>query len=678
LGAASGGAASGAVGAASAQTSKAATLSTEKMVAALVTLMQNRGKTAEAEIRKRIAQGRTITVKGIEFPVGVLQEALRKRDAGLGSAVPPLAEAPPESEGKAAGPATGSGAGAVSASFGRPLKRRISESSQEAPKRARTAASASASVAMPKAAFVSARAPAPPQPQPQQPREGALRGGRRSISSGPAAAGAALAAPPAAPLRLPRVSLGRSSPPSASREPDWADEQARPGGREEPAAPSFQERVQATLEESSARRRVERGAARRRGAFELRFSPERRPTREAPARPPPARGRGEAEASKDNDAPKGQLGGGAAAPEERAVGSLSVKELKALLGEHDLGFAGAVEKAELQALWSQFALFLTRPLVELQTACGAQGARGLTSVEACAHFLVSPSPSSSSVGPSAAAAAPAATPAVAVGHAADMEAAQQQREQVARRNHEAEVEVERILRARKENFVSLAAWGFVVLDVAERSTAAVQRGYRALMKRLHPDKVGQAPKVVLAVELVREAKDLCERALCSLEMPPAPRQLKTECLNSTKGQRKFKLSWSAPLCCERAPVRRYVVAAVDPAYGKALTITILEPDYNQELSRYVGVEELTSFILAEEELQKMPSLWQQRSATVQVAASNEAGQSPWTTLQVPLNGSTPPYVPPPGFTSFSTAASVNANTKATRAPPRQIGTRVRR
>merc|ERR1719287_230068 len=75
---------------------------------------------------------------------------------------------------------------------------------------------------------------------------------------------------------------------------------------------------------------------------------------------------------------------------------------------------------------------------------------------------------------------------------------------------------------------------------------------------------------------------------------------------------------------------------MDPAYGRALTIAVLEPDYSEELRRFVSVEDLNSFVLAEEELQKMPALWQQANVTVQVAAANDTGQSPWATLQVSL------------------------------------------
>lgn len=42
--------------------------------------------------------------------------------------------------------------------------------------------------------------------------------------------------------------------------------------------------------------------------------------------------------------------------------------------------------------------------------------------------------------------------------------------------------------------------------------------------------------------------------------------------------------------------------------------------------------------MSEEELQKMPKLWTQKELQVQVAAANEAGQSRWTTLKIPLTG----------------------------------------
>jgi len=157
------------------------------------------------------------------------------------------------------------------------------------------------------------------------------------------------------------------------------------------------------------------------------------------------------------------------------------------------------------------------------------------------------------------------------------------------------------------------------------------------MRKLHPDRTGQLPGAGKAVELVREAKEACERGLSKQEPPSAPRSVKSEVLSLQPGRRRFKLCWTAPLERPTAPVGRYVVQAFDPAYGRALTITVLEPDYSEELRRFVSMEELTSYVLAEEDLQKMPKLWTQTAITVQVAAANEAGQSQWATLQVPLN-----------------------------------------
>ena len=82
------------------------------------------------------------------------------------------------------------------------------------------------------------------------------------------------------------------------------------------------------------------------------------------------------------------------------------------------------------------------------------------------------------------------------------------------------------------------------------------------------------------------------------------------------------------------------MAALDPAYGQALTITVLEPDYNEELKRFTNIEELTTYDLVEEELTKMPGFFQQATAVVRVAAENELGQSKWCPLQLPLQSIT--------------------------------------
>mmetsp|Transcript_12034 Transcript_12034/g.36304 ORF Transcript_12034/g.36304 Transcript_12034/m.36304 type:complete len:642 (+) Transcript_12034:184-2109(+) len=344
----------------------------------------------------------------------------------------------------------------------------------------------------------------------------------------------------------------------------------------------------------------------------------------------------------------------------------SVKELKLLLAECGLDCSGCVEKADLQALWDRFDFFRGRPLEELCSACAASGGPHTASAEDCARYLAAPPKAGGGGGgqgptaPSApAAAAPA--PAPAAEPAADDAGAE-----AAIRERDAEKEVQRIQALRKERFPTAVAWGFAVLDVTARDVTAVQRGYRTMMRKLHPDKVGRSAEVTRAVELIREAKELCERGLSKQEPPGAPRCLKSSTLCGVHGKRKFRLQWLAPEDRPSAPVRRYVVAAVDPAYGRALTITVLEPDYSEEMHRFVGVEELTSYVFAEEELQKMPRLWQQAYASVQVAAANESGQSPWATLQLPLVGGG--ALPQPDWASVP-RSGLSAGPPSTWAPP---------
>jgi hypothetical protein len=206
------------------------------------------------------------------------------------------------------------------------------------------------------------------------------------------------------------------------------------------------------------------------------------------------------------------------------------------------------------------------------------------------------------------------------------------------RESAAYAEVQRIWGLRKGAYRYPAAWGYAVLNVEVKNVASVQTAYRKLMQKLHPDKVGHLPQIEKTIEVIREAKEFCEKSLSKQVPPGGLRSLRYTTLCSTKGNRRFKLQWSAPAEKEGAPVQRYMVNAFDPAYGKAITITILEPDYSEELRRYVSLEELTSYTLAEQELTKMPSLFQQKVAKLQVAACNDAGTGPWAFLQIPMGG----------------------------------------
>lgn len=313
-----------------------------------------------------------------------------------------------------------------------------------------------------------------------------------------------------------------------------------------------------------------------------------------------------------------------AAPEQ----GKSSKELKALLAAAGMSarrLASCVEKAELLLLWKRLRALQGRSLSDLQAECRDTGIPPQPVASECVRLLLEPElaqpsePWLPAAVPAEAAAVSSSAPAVSTNGPA-----------------EASREVERILPLRRDQFTTPALWGFAVLAVTTKDLGTVQRAYRAIMRRLHPDKAGSAPGVAEAAEAAREAREACERYLSNEEAPGTPRLLSYDVLSSEPGSRRFKLHWVAPEPRESAPVRRYIIAALDPAYGRPLTVAILEPDWHEELRRFLSVEDLTCFTLAEKELQKMPSLWRQSAAVVQVAAANEAGQSSWATLRISL------------------------------------------
>jgi len=311
-------------------------------------------------------------------------------------------------------------------------------------------------------------------------------------------------------------------------------------------------------------------------------------------------------------------------PKQGTRAKLSVKELKARLTAQGLDTSGCLEKADLEQRWQRFEVLRCRPVVLLQAECVAAGhdhAASLVDANSLARLLMSDAPA-----PSVTPVAVAPPGAPVAQHAIDNALGA------------AEDQVARIASLRKRSFRSHLAWGFTVLECGseDQTASAVQRQYRALMKQLHPDRCGHIDGLSQAVETVREAKELCLRKLSTQETPHPPEDLQFEVLCDRPGHRRIKLQWDPPDDSENAPVRRYVVAAFDPSYGKALTVTLLEPDYSERLKRFVSVEELNSYVLAEEELEKMPSLFAQDIAELQVAAANEIGQSRWSKIRVPL------------------------------------------
>lgn len=199
----------------------------------------------------------------------------------------------------------------------------------------------------------------------------------------------------------------------------------------------------------------------------------------------------------------------------------------------------------------------------------------------------------------------------------------------------------RVLSFERSTFASVVDWAFAVLGVSltEHSLASVQKCYRALMKKLHPDKAAQSSRVIDAVEMIQDAKAICERSLCHHEVPGVPRLLSATMQCAKVGHRRWRMRWLAPERLEIAPVQRYVVAVADPSSASkhAIRVSTLEPDYSQELGRYVTLEELANYEIAEEDVyMRVPGLFLHKSLTLMVAAANKVGQSSWASVSVDL------------------------------------------
>jgi hypothetical protein len=156
------------------------------------------------------------------------------------------------------------------------------------------------------------------------------------------------------------------------------------------------------------------------------------------------------------------------------------------------------------------------------------------------------------------------------------------------------------------------------------------------MRKLHPDRVGVVANADKAMELTQEAKSYLDRSLSRHVVPSAPCNASAALKCKVAGKREIQLKWDPPQNASIAPVQRYVVGAFDPSYGQMLTVAVLEPDYNEELKRFVSADELRSYVLEEKNMHKTPSMFRQATLAIQLAAANEVGQSAWTTLRVQM------------------------------------------
>lgn len=333
---------------------------------------------------------------------------------------------------------------------------------------------------------------------------------------------------------------------------------------------------------------------------------------------------------------------------------LAVPNVKAALNEAGVDTSKCTE-IELEALWERFKEVRGEPLAVLQHRCRQQmpavDASTFSTADKCAAFLVTDHDRRPSVGAESAS-SPARQP---------------------DRVGDAMMGAGRILSVRPARFANKVEWGFAVLDKPRRDLVSVQKAYRALMRPLHPDRAGSQSDVVRAVDLLREAKDLCERALRQQNPPDRPTRLSSTHLCTEPGRRRFKVQWKAPESRESAPVHRYIVAVFDPSYGRALAVGTLEPDYHQELQRYLAYDdaELCSYVLSEEDLKKMPNLFKSDAITVQVAAGNNEGQSDWSVLKVRLQATRSSTSALPRDTSQRAPAMGRGDQPSNVLPPRR-------
>eukprot|EP00929_Paragymnodinium_shiwhaense_P076139 TRINITY_DN39085_c0_g1_i1.p1 TRINITY_DN39085_c0_g1~~TRINITY_DN39085_c0_g1_i1.p1 ORF type:complete len:652 (-),score=143.71 TRINITY_DN39085_c0_g1_i1:136-2091(-) len=310
-------------------------------------------------------------------------------------------------------------------------------------------------------------------------------------------------------------------------------------------------------------------------------------------------------------------------PEQDHENMEAEEDLQALLvGLGLLPASSSCTQEEMRTLLEKFNQVRMRPLRTLRALCYKMPSAAIADADTCAKFLLRPATNKE-----VASEAPAS----------------------ASGNLEASLAA-RMLALDPRGFSSRTAWAFSLLSLEsmeEPSDAGeVQRTYRLFMRQLHPDRVGSCKAAAKALELLREAKVLCEQALSTIRPPPRPPRISAHlrphgargAASVASAGRCIDVTWDAPGQLQDAPIRRYIVAALDRGYGRSINLAVLEPDYCDKVGRFVPIEELRSYCISEAALGRLAAgLFQQRQLLLQVAAANEAGQSAWATAVVRLS-----------------------------------------
>ncbi|CAD7934286.1 unnamed protein product [Amoebophrya sp. A120] len=178
-------------------------------------------------------------------------------------------------------------------------------------------------------------------------------------------------------------------------------------------------------------------------------------------------------------------------------------------------------------------------------------------------------------------------------------------------------------------------WAYDVLQLSWRTAEMkdIQKQYKIFMMKLHPDKhVGlsgnNAELLSQALEKIKRAKSVAEDELSRMKHDPPEmiRGIKATCLNDTRGQRIFKISWDQPRNRdENAPIEKFHVQVHDPKYGKFLTLSVIEGDYDEAAKRVLKIEELNYFKMEEKNMGKLSHIFNEQEISVQVCAQNKIG-----------------------------------------------------
>mmetsp|Transcript_8829 Transcript_8829/g.21492 ORF Transcript_8829/g.21492 Transcript_8829/m.21492 type:complete len:1020 (+) Transcript_8829:300-3359(+) len=184
----------------------------------------------------------------------------------------------------------------------------------------------------------------------------------------------------------------------------------------------------------------------------------------------------------------------------------------------------------------------------------------------------------------------------------------------------------------------LGRWAYDLLGISFRTAelSDVNAKWRLLMKKFHPDKlVGTSGKhkelFSQVVEKAKRAKTVAEDEIGrkSHDAPDMIRGIRTACLDDTRGKRVFKITWTAPKFDTECPIEKYHLQVFDPRYGKFLTLSVLEGDYDEDEKRFIKIEEQNFFKMQESEMGKLAHIFCEDEVKIQVCAQNRIGCGPY-------------------------------------------------